>query len=228
VGGLGGAIFLALICSAASEGGDPSLLPCAAGGALIGAALGAGAGAVLGLAVPHWSTIYEKEKHGPLVLRLTEPEDDVLAHWFSGDGPIGEFGLQLGYARDMRTSEPTAGWGGRLHLLALLGPHVAVGPEVAWYGSIVTRTQEPPLFQLGGLLRLGTEFGPARASVLGGLGLLDKGSGHAGASVGGEVEVLLGKHLPLALDVRYHFDLERQSRSDPDSLTFGVGTRARW
>lgn len=113
-----------------------------------------------------------------------------------------------------------------------------MGPEVAWYGGVGTRTEvfngqvtlsQHSLFQLGALLRLGAEVGPTRTSVLAGLGLNDNRSGHAGASVGGEVELLLGERLSVALEVRYHFNLERElSRSDPDYLTFGVGSRLRW
>jgi len=71
-----GSLLLGMLCSFAGEGAD--VPACIAGGGLLGAALGVGAGAVMGLAVPRWSTFYEKEKHGQLVLRLTESEDDVL------------------------------------------------------------------------------------------------------------------------------------------------------
>jgi hypothetical protein len=237
IGAVSGGLFLGLLCTFAGEG-DTDVLPCFAGGGLLGGAAGIGVGAVLGLGVPRWSRLYEKEKHGQLVLRLTEPEEDVLAHWFSGADTIGELGLQLGYARDMGTDQPTDGWGGRAHLLALIGPYLGLGPEVAWYGGVGTRIQSATshttverhsLWQLGALVRVGSEVGPIRVSVLGGLGLSDNLSGHVGSSVGGEVEGLLGGRLPLALDVRYHFNLERgPAHSDPDYLTLGLGTRVRW
>lgn len=236
IGAVSGGLFLGMLCAFTGEGAD--VLPCLAGGGLLGGAAGIGAGAVIGLAVPRWSTRYEKEKHGQLVLRLTEPEDDVLAHWFSGADLMGELGLQLGYARDMGLAQPTDGWGGRAHLLVLIGPYVGLGPELAWYGGVGTVRRvsnshttvvRDALWQLGALLRVGSELGPVRASVLGGLDFSDNRTGHAGTSVGGELEVLLGERLPVALDVRYHFNIEREeAHPDPDYVTLGVGSRLRW
>jgi len=146
--------------------------------------------------------------------------------------------VQLGYARDMGIPQPTDGWGGRARLLVLIGPYLGLGPEAAWYSGVGTFTQvsnsettvvRHSLWQLGALLRLGSEVGPVRAAFLGGLGLSDNRTGHAGGSVGGEVEALLGGRLPVALEVRYHFNLEREeAHPDPDYLSMGAGSRVRW
>jgi hypothetical protein len=236
-GALAGGLFLGLLCG--SIEGDPFIPTCAGGGALIGGTLGAGAGVLLGLAVPRWSTVYEKGEQGPLSLRLKEPEEgSTLARWFSGSGPMGEVGLQLGYARDVGISQPTEGWGGRLHLLALIGPYLALGPEVAWYDHVGSESilvgngqvlrSERSLFQFGGLVRAGVEVGPTWTALLAGLALYESRQGHAGASVGGEVELRLWERLPpLALDVRYHINID-ELQSDPDYLTFGLGSRLRW
>ena len=174
------------------------------------------------------------------MLRLKEADEGGVSHWFSGQGPVGEVGFQLGYGRDLGIGQPTQGWGGRLHLLALLGPYVAVGPEVAWYSNIGTETVVSPfgppfrdehhLFQLGGLLRGGVEIGPTRTAVLVGLGLHDNRTGHVGVSLGGEVELDLGEHAPpLAVEVRYHFPFDRDESEPVEKfLTFGLGTRLRW
>jgi hypothetical protein len=239
VGGLTGGLFIVLLCTFVAEGGSVDVLPCAGIGALLGGSLGASIGALIGLAVPRWSTVYEKEEQGALSLHLEGPEDDVLSHWFSGSGPVGEVGLQVGYARDFGISQPTGGWGGRLHLLALLGPYIAVGPEVAWYNNVGSLNgfftqgpsfQERSLFELGGLVRGGMEIGPTRTFVLLGLGLHDNQTSHVGASAGGEVEVRFWEQLPpLAFNVRYDFDVDRDEFEPAQNfLTFGLGTRLRW
>jgi hypothetical protein len=235
---LGGLSF-AFLCLAFSEGDGGDAGGCAlAGGAVVGA-LGAGFGALLGLALPHWSTVYDKSEHGELALSVKQPEEGGLTHAFSGKGLVGELGLQLGYGRVVDTAFPTEGVGSRLHLLAQLGPHFAIGPEVAWYSHLGSETTVEPfgvihenhsLFQLGGLMRGGVEIGPTRTALLLGLGLHDNRTTHLGGSVGGEVELDLGEGLPpLALDVRYHLPLTSTESSAVEKfLTFGVGSRLRW
>ncbi len=236
-----GSLSFALLCLAIADGGNSGAGGCAVVGGLVVGALGAGVGALLGLAVPRWSTVYEKAEQGPLALRLTEPPDDEeISHWFSGRGPVGEVGIQLGYGRDLGISQPTEGWGGRFHLLALVGPYFAIGPEVAWYSHIGTATVGQPsgqvllmkhhLTQVLGLARAGVEIGPTRTAVLVGMGLQDARSDHLGASVGGEVELDLGQRVPpVAVEVRYHFPLSRNDFEPVEQfLTFGLGSRLRW
>ncbi len=231
VGGLSGGLFLGLLCAAFSDGAD-SPAACGLVGGLIGGAIGAASGALVGLLVPRWSTVYEKEEQGALSLRMEEPG------WLSAVGPIGELNLKLGYARDMGTARPTQGWGGRLQLLALIGPYLALGPELAWYPNVGSERTVLPggqvfdenrsLTQFGGVARVGVEVGPTRTALLAGLGLNENRSGSAGASVGGEVEVQLSESLPpLAFDVRYHFNID-DSSFNPNYLTFGAGSRFRW
>ncbi|WP_224368211.1 porin family protein [Hyalangium versicolor] len=236
-GGLGaasGAVLTALLCIALAEGGDDNAGGCAIVGGVVVGAIGAGVGALVGLALPRWSTVYEREQ-GPLSIRMNKPDES----WFSGKGPVGEVGLQFGYARDAGNSSVTSGWGGRLHLLALLGPYVALGPEVAWYdlGTEVSPNpfgnpfpQERHLFQLGGLARVGMELGPTRTSALLGMGLHDNRSGQLGATVGAEVELALWESIPpVAVDVRYHFSVDRDEFEPIQNfLSFGLGTRLRW
>ncbi|ADO75392.1 hypothetical protein [Stigmatella aurantiaca] len=240
VGGLAGGIYLAVLCDQADDNGANSVGGCASLGSLLGGLLGAGAGALIGLMVPHWSTLYEKRDQGPLSILLGEApkpkprEPEVPRQRF-----VGELGLGLGLAQDRGGGESNQGWGGRVHLLALLGPHVALGPEAAWYSHIGSRTTvsngqrtrvEHSLLQLGGLLRAGTEFGPAKASLLGGVAFYNNQSGHAGASVGGAVEMPLWEALPpLAVEVRYHVNLSGAlAHSDPDVLTISIGSQLRW
>ena len=240
VGGLAGGIFLAVLCSEAEESGETSVGGCASIGSLLGGLLGAGAGALIGLLVPHWSTLYEKGDPGALPLLLGErPRPAPREPEVSRQHFVGEVGAALGLAQERGSAQSNQGWGGRLHLLALLGSHAALGPEAAWYSTIGSRTEvsngqtsrvNRSLFQLGGLLRLGTEFGPGRVSLLAGLAFYNNQSRHAGASVGGEVEMPLWKALPpVALDVRYHVNLEGEpAHPDPNVLTLGIGSRLRW
>jgi hypothetical protein len=237
-GGLTGGLFVLYLCTHVIDG-KSSLPLCAGGGALIGGAIGAGVGAVLGLAVPRWSTVYERDGQHPLSLQLEEPEArSALARWLFHPGPVGELGVQLGYARDMGSGNPTDGFGGRLHVLARLGPYLALGPEVAWYGGVGTedfvdatgqvfRTHRN-LFQLGGLVRAGLEVGPTRTSALVGLAFYENRQGYAGLSLGGEVEVRPWERPPpVVFDVRYHLNID-ELQDDPDRLTFGLGTRLQW
>ncbi|SET60895.1 hypothetical protein [Stigmatella erecta] len=240
VGGLAGGIFLAVLCSDAEEKGQNSVGGCASIGSLLGGLLGAGAGALIGLLVPHWSTLYERGDQGPLSLRSGEEPRQVPR---APEGPrphfVGEVGVALGLAQERGSAQSNQGWGGRLHLLALLGSHVSLGPEAAWYSTIGSRTTvsngqtsrvKHSLLQLGGLMRLGTELGPTRVSLLAGLAFYNNQSGHAGASVGGEMELPLWEALPpVALDVRYHVNLEGEpAHPDPNVLTLGIGPRLRW
>jgi hypothetical protein len=238
VGALSGGIFLAHVCTVNEEEDQNLTLPCAGGGALLGGALGAGAGALLGLMVPHWSTLYEKRTQGPLPLPPETAGEEPLEPSLSGQAPWGEVGVQLGGAQSLG-SDSSTGWGGRLHVMGLAGSHVALGSEAGWYGGMTSRLpssggpalqENHALFQLGVLLRLGAAFGPVKPSLLGGVAYVHTRSGHIGASVGGELEVRFWKSLPpLAFEVRYHEILEGSPfQSEPDFLTFGLGSRLRW
>lgn len=240
VGGLAGGILLAVLCNEAKDNRQTSVGGCASLGSLIGGLLGGGAGALIGWMVPHWSTLYERGDQGPPSLLLGEEPKPVVR---APEGPrprfAGEAGAALGLAQERGSGQSNQGWGGRLHLLAFLGPHVALGPEAAWYSKIGSRTtvsngqtsrEKHSLLQLGGLMRLGTEWGPTRVSLLAGLAFYNNQSRHVGASVGGEMELPFWQGLPpLALDVRYHVNLaEAPAHPDPNVLTIGIGSRLRW
>jgi hypothetical protein len=232
--GVSGFLYFRLGCSLTAAERGEAVGSCGLFQGLLSGVAGAGVGALLGLAVPRWARVYRKGEQGPLSLHLKEPAVEASSHWLSGSGPKGELGLQFGRAREMEGSQPGGGWGWRLHLLALLGPYVALGPEIARYTGIGTRDtddEQRPVFQLGGLMRLGAEVGPIRASAVAGMSYYQNRSDHRGASVGGTVEVRFWKSVPpLAADVRYHVNLQRALviHTDPDYLTIDLGTRLRW
>jgi hypothetical protein len=245
VGGLAGGLFLAIRCQEDRDNRQTSVGGCASLGSLLGGLVGAGAGALVGLLVPQWSKRYERGNQGPPSLLLGEaPQPVPVPRTPEKPRPrfTGEVGAALALAQERGSAQSNQGLGGRLHLLAFLGPHVAIGPEAAWYSHIGSRTDvsvspgqdshvQRSLFHLGGLLRVGREFGEARVSLLGGLAFARSLSNHASASVGGEAELpLWGEALPpVALDVRYHMNLgEAPAHPDPNVLSIGLGTRLRW
>jgi hypothetical protein len=238
IGALSGTLVVGFFCLIASTEGPIDIPSCAGGGALLGASVGAVLGAVAGLATVSWSTLYSKQEDGPLSLRMEDP--NLMARLISGTGRRGELGLQLGYARDVGISQPTDGWGGRLHLLLLLGPYFAIGPEFAVYkdvgddvqviGDGQTFPRERYLVQFQGLVRAGGQVGPVRVGLLGGAGVHANRNSHFGGMVGVETELRPWEHLPpLAVDVRYHINLDKNPFADrQDFLTIGLGSRVRW
>jgi hypothetical protein len=239
VGALGTALFAAFLCAVVEDAG--SSVSCGLVGALIGSLPGAAAGALIGLAVPRWSTVYASEgpEDAPPQVEELTPAPSTTARWFYHPGAVGELGLRVGYARRLEGLNPQGGQGARLHLLALLGPYLAVGPEMALYaragsesfrftGSQDVVTQVEPLFQLGALMRVGAGLGPVRPAALLGLGLSLGQSSYVGYSVGGEVELNLVEWLPLAVDARYHDNLQNLGGVDPHHLTVGLGSRISW
>jgi hypothetical protein len=230
-GGGAGAVSLGLsgfiICAVSATEVDTNVPLCTAPFVLAGTLIGAGVGALLGLTVPLWRTVSEERPDGTSPA-LVAREESVGALWraLAHPGPVGEFGVQVGYARELNAEDATGGLGARLHLLARLGSSLAVGPELAWYPIPSVGRQ---FLQLGGLVRAGVDLGPVRPSAL--LGLAASSSRNLGFlaySVGAEVEARPVRQLPpLALEVRYHDNLQRLG-ADPRFLTLGLGTRLRW
>lgn len=245
VGAGTGGVVLALLASVAcvaSEDLGSVAAVCGLVGGAVGTAFGAAAGALVGLAVPRWSTVYDREAQGGRSPRLVEDEteQDSAAGWLLHPGPLGEAGLQVGYGRrlDRHGDATDAGMGVRLHLLARFGPYVAFGPEAAVYSHVGTTrfvgpgvptfVRDQPLFQLGGLLRVGAEFGRVRPAALLGLAWYEGDFSHVAYSVGAEVAVRLVEDWPpLVVDGRYHDNLQRLGE-DPRYLTLGVGSRVVW
>ena len=238
VGALVGTVVVGFFCLLASTEGDVDVLECTGGGALTGAVIGGGVGLIAGLATVSWSTLYEKEKDGELSLQLEDP--NVASRLSSGVGRRGELGLQLGYARDVGISNPTEGWGGRIHVFPLMSEHFAIGPEFAFYANVGDENRnigqgqisrrERNLVQFHGLMRGSIQAGPVRPAVLVGLGVHSNRNSNFGGTVGAEVEMRPFENLPpLALDARFHINLDRNSGEDLQNfLTLGLGSRVRW
>lgn len=156
---------------------------CTGAAVLLVGAIGAGVGLVVGLTGKSWSTVYDREKDGNLLLSM-EP-GNVVERWASNVGHRGELGLVLGYAQDLSPGSAGGVPGGRVHALLLLGSHFALGGELALYPYLGDRH----LVQLGGLARAGIQTGPARTSLLVGFGIVEHQRYSTGGSVGLEVEM---------------------------------------
>nr|WP_275900270.1 outer membrane beta-barrel protein [Pyxidicoccus trucidator] len=155
----------------------------------------------------------------------------------SGTDARMELGLQAGYAWGTDDEALVHGGpGARLHLLARLGPYLALGPEVALYAHAGSRIQigreevgslqNEALFQLGGVVRAGLALGPVRPAIVGGLAWYRAENSRLGYSVGVEVELNLVDGLALVADARYHDDFE--DRPNNYFRTLGLGTRLFW
>jgi hypothetical protein len=242
LGGGAGAMGLGLsgliICAVSSTEVDTNVPLCTAPFVLAGTLIGAGAGALLGLSLPVWRTVYARPKGTSEALVAREESVGALWRGLSHPGPVGELGVQLGYARELNAEDASGGLGARLHLLARLGSAFAMGPELAWYpipsrgvrlpdGG--TRSAGRQLLQLGGLVRVGVDLGAVRPSALLGLAAVSsRNLGFLAYSVGAEVEARPVRRLPpLAVELRYHDTLQALG-PDPRFLTLGVGTRVQW
>jgi hypothetical protein len=245
IGGGTGAVVVAaygvFVCAILAESQAPltSFAGCGLVGALIGTVFGGSVGALLGLALPRWPTLYEREEQGGRSPRLVSARSapSTLERWLFHPGPLGELGLRLEYAGELGGSHPDWGPGFRLHLLTRLGPSLALGPEVALHARVGsetssgpegTFTREAPLFQLGGVVRAGAHFGIVRPALVLGLAWYAGEFSHLGGSVGAEVELHALKGIPLVLAARYHDNLQRLGGADPSYVSFGVGSRLVW
>jgi hypothetical protein len=195
----------------------------------VGGAIGAVLGVVAGLANIHWDTVYERDKQGPLSVRMEEP--GVLSRWFSNVSHRGEFGLLLGSAVELGRSRVTVGYGGRVQALLLLGSHFALGPELALYNNVGHEAVSLGYMdQLGGVVRGSVQVGSAKASLVLGLGQHENRNSHLGGSVGAEVELRPWQQAPpLAFEVRYLLQLDDSGFGPRQQfLTLGLGPHVRW
>ncbi|MFY2558104.1 outer membrane beta-barrel protein [Corallococcus terminator] len=156
-----------------------------------------------------------------------------------------ELGVGLGAAvsgEDME-GERHSGVGVRLHLLKHLNRYFSVGPEAAIYAKAGSRMDvtfdgqhsyslvNKPLFQVGGLARLGIDLGGARPAVLLGVGYNHGSVENLGYSLGGEVEVRPADWLRLSLEGRIHRNLYNYTYETDEGqqyITLGVGWRMLW
>lgn len=238
IGALAATVLWGSVCLVASTGAEVDVAECTGAGALTGAAIGGGIGLIAGLASKSWSTLYDKKEGGVLSLEPEAP--DVASRLASGVGHRGEVGLQLGYARDVGISNPTHGWGGRIHVFPLMSSHFAIGPEFAVYANVGDENrdigqgqiirQERYLVQFHGLVRGAIQAGPVRPALLLGLGVTANRNSNFGGTVGAEVELRPFESLPpLAIEARYHVNLDKNPGEAPqDFLSLGVGSRVRW
>jgi hypothetical protein len=224
IGGLIGLLGAGFICTLEASEGPVNVGECTGTGVLTVGAIGAGVGLVIGLANTTWSTVYDREKDGKLLLSV-EPSN-FLQRWASNVGHRGELGLSLGYGQDVGPRPAGGAPGGRFHTLLLLGSHFALGGELAFYPDIGDRH----LVQLGGLARAGIQTGLARTSLLVAAGIVEHQATRKGGSVGVEVEMSPWKNgPPLALDVRYLTQFEGGFFAPRQSfLTVGLGSRVRF
>ena len=238
IGALAATVVWGSICLVASTGAEVDVAECTAAGALTGAVIGGGLGLIAGLASKSWSTLYDKQKDGELSLKLEDP--NVAARLASGVGNRGELGLQLGYARDVGISNPTHGWGGRIHVFPLMSEHFAIGPELGVYANVGDENrnigqgqiirQERDLVEFHGLVRGAIQTGPVRPALLLSLGVTNNRNSNFAGTVGAEVEMRPFENLPaLAVEARYHANLDHNPGEAPQNfLSLGVGSRVRW
>jgi hypothetical protein len=121
-----------------------------------------------------------------------------------------------------------------------MSEHFAIGPEFAVYANVGDENRdigqgqisrrERNLVQFHGLVRGSIQAGPVRPAVLVGLGVHSNRNSNFGGTVGAEVEMRPFENLPpLALDARFHINLDRNSGEDLQNfLTLGLGSRVRW
>jgi hypothetical protein len=158
----------------------------------------------------------------------SSPESDVSRR---------ELGLQVGYALKYDDGENygMGGMGLRLQWLERLGSYIALGLEAALYkhagSSLYVNSDDHhfiityrPLFQLGGVGRIGVDLGRVRPSLLVGLGWYKARSHQLGYSGGTEVAVRIMDKALLVLDARLHNDGDDHAHY----RTLGLGLRLVW
>ena len=208
---------------------------------LLGGAVGAAGGALLGLVVGEmfsgWETAWARSRDRAPLSLVVEPQE----------GPEGAQGLALDLALKLggawrvdanRLEGHESGPGAQLQLLARLGPYFAVGPEAAYYAftDLAPGTfpgidqRQRQLLQLGAVTRLGVQLGRLRPALLVGGALYQPNEDFLlGYSVGAELELIPGLGgLALTLDTRVH-RLERDPLGHGQTyLGAGAGAAWRW
>lgn len=157
-----------------------------------------------------------------------------------------ELGVSVGaaFSSEDIEGEEHGGVGVRLHLLKHLGRYFSVGPEAAIYAKAGSRMvvtldrgehlynlMNKPLFQVGGLARLGVDLGGVQPAALFGVSYNHGSVVNLGYSLGGELEVRPADWLRLSLDARLHRNLYNYTYETDEQqqyLTLGVGWRMLW
>lgn len=229
--GLGTGAFFGLIATALCEYDCASTGSGIAFGGLLGAAFGAGTGAMIGAAIPRWSTVYRRG-------RTTAPAGAPPAYAGNQEQPaprrhIGEFSVLAvagggGYPADMtQLLPPDRGgvFGGEIGLAFRAGP-LSLGPEF----SILRGDHR--IWTLGGMARLalgGREPGRKVAPhIVAGLGAYSWQTGIdqtlLTASIGAGITSARG----LRLEARWHPSLQNTGTAKPALFTVGAGYRVTW
>jgi hypothetical protein len=224
IGVLGGILIPLAACDFGRAAGECVLFTLV-GGAGAGLALGA-LGAFIGLAIPRWELLYDRILHGPLVLPSIEAREELR----EGEPliPLAQIGLLASSVLTIAEPADAFGAGARVEVLAQLGPHIAVGPEVAFhylFESLDRRPLNTPLASFGVLMRASPRPSELTPSVLVGFSVHTEGQPVTySVGVGADWAGIPG--IPLALELRWHqFNVPWK---DGRQLTLGAGTRLDW
>jgi hypothetical protein len=207
---------------------------CLLTGGLVGvlfALPGAALGAIIGVLIPRWESVYERTQDGPLVLPSLRAPEELWQEDTEGAprGTIVQLSLLASGVVTLAEPDDAFGSGLRIEALAQIGPHIAVGPELAFhYLHVSLRDARPPnepLASFGVLMRATPRPSTLTPSLLIGFSLHSTGQ-PATYCVGGALDVGGPDILPLTLELRWHqFNVPWK---DGRQLTLGIGTRLFW
>ncbi len=224
IGFTGGTLIALALCDFERHLGECSLLTLAGGGI---AGLGLGAlGAFIGLAIPRWERLYDRILNGPLVVPSIRAREELR----EGAPQIHLAQIALFASSMLTIAEPAdaVGPGARVEVLAQLGPHIAVGPDIALHYLFETldgRSLNAVLASFGVLMRASPRPSELTPSVLVGFSVHTEGQPVTySVGVGADWTGLSG--IPLSLELRWHqFNVPWK---DGRQLTLGAGTRLFW
>jgi hypothetical protein len=224
IGFLGGSLVGLAACDFERNAGECVLFTLAGGGI---AGLGLGAlGAFIGLAIPRWERLYDRILHGPLVLPSIQAREELQEE--EPRIKLAQIGLFASSIVTLAEPADAFGPGIRIEVLAQLGPHIAVGPEVALHYLFEIPDRRPlqtALLSAGALMRATPRPSEFTPSVLVGFSVHTAGQPVTySVGVGADWAGLSG--IPFALELRWHqFNVPWK---DGRQLTLGAGTRLFW
>lgn len=204
-----------------------SLLSALGGGAAMG-----GLGAFIGSLFFSWDRVYDRTLDGPLAL---SPERASQAVWERSAGrqswpSAGQFGffwsqaLLFNSEQDHPERSDSFGVGARLNGLALLGPYLAVGPEVTLHRLFGPDEQVPDRFvvSLGALVRAAPRPSLFTPSLM--VGAAGHSLQTASFSVGAGLDWRVAHGTALALELHWHRTFA--GHEVVQQLNFGLGLRS--
>jgi hypothetical protein len=203
------------------------------GGSAIGL-MGAGVGAVVGLLIPRWVSVYDRGRDGQLILAERQAPEELMED-LQVEGevlPLRRHFAQLGLMASgvLMIKEPidAIAPGARVQALLRLGTHVAVGPDVAFH--YLSRGLDgfflhDPMFSLGVLMRATPRPSVLTPAALVGFSIHTVGQ-PVTYSVGVGADWAAPEGPPLTFELRWHqFNVPWK---DGRQLTLGLGTRLFW